>query len=99
MNFRSLYIMALRVSQPARIQEIQGTMKLLREELRLPEFSSEEVQEFHEIMRKEKLVFSVKRGVYWLSPGAQSMIDSDKMLRYLDGKRLLLMRNERKSKR
>lgn len=94
-----IYIMALKIAQPAREQDIRKIMKELTNNLNLREIDKERVRLIHEEMRKQRIIFPVKRGTYWLTPAGERALGSRALVRKLESNRLFLMKQERRRKR
>lgn len=89
------YMIALRICQPARIQDILKTVLEIWPDMPVEETRSK-LFEIHELMRATGAVHPVRRGTYILSERGLSASARVRKERILDNARIFLMKDQRK---
>ncbi len=98
MSLFDLYILSLRLVQPARVQDVYKKMISLAEELSSEIPSKESVYKLHSEMRDRGIIFQVRKGSYWLSNKTSTTAESFRFQRWVDTERIFLMKASRKAK-
>jgi len=91
-----VYLAALWIQGPARIQEIRGAAKRLFGEFGERLVVSGALTSTHGVLRGTELVIQVKRGVYVISPEGRAELRAKISPRALTNRRLFLMKSERR---
>ena len=97
-NPESIYLIALSVIQPARIQDIEYFSNHLFAGEALEVIPPGVLRTVHETARSEGLVIPVRRGVYCVSRKGAMAIRRGRLPSLIDNRRLFLMKAERRGK-
>lgn len=89
------YLMALRIIQPARVQDISSAIADIWR-VRARKSLYEDVLSLHKRFRDEGLLVPVRRGTYILSPKGLAAVKKGFKERDLDNARMFLMKQQRK---
>jgi hypothetical protein len=91
-----IYLMALSVIQPARIQDVESYVAENFDTAVVREVMKPNLRDVHNVARDNGLVVAVRQGVYSLSKQGRSYPALTGLRRKLDVRRLFLMKKERK---
>jgi hypothetical protein len=91
-----VYLSVLSVIQPARIQDIERMSGELHGKRGERLSATGDLRQFHDVARAEKLVISVRRGLFVLSRSGAQYIRTEPFVRTLDNRRLFLIKARRK---
>lgn len=90
-----IYVGTLRVIQPARIQDIFGSISSVWG-AGASDMPKESIYEAHDFLRKEGIVVQIRKGTYILTPKGMSVAARLSKIRKLDNLRLFLMKRQRR---
>ncbi len=93
-----VYLGALFVQGPARIQEVRVAARNLFGDLGAHFVETDALDLIHEVVRRSDLVITVRRGVYVISPRGRDLVRTKVDGRALINRRLFLMKSERSRK-
>jgi len=92
-----VYMSVLAVIQPARIQDIEKSAKKLIAKKTYDWMMKKELfRSTHKHAKEVGLVIQVRRGVYFTSSGAKSIVRHAGFQRNIDNRRLFLMKEQRR---
>lgn len=92
-----LYIITLRVTQPARVQDIYASLpKVFGDEV-FEKVKKEDIYASHKKMLDLKLIYKIRKGTYCLSPRAWGYARTLIKQHKLDNKRFFLLKSERRA--
>ena len=91
-----VYLITLRIIQPARIQDIENSIPGLFPDTEMDAAFEASVRETHKDLLKRQWVFAVRRGSYCLSRKAMTYTSSLLPSAKLDNRRFFLMKAQRK---
>lgn len=91
-----VYIIALRIIQPARVQDIYNSLEHIFGDDIYKKITEEAIYTSHSQMKKSGLIISVRKGTYCLDN--RTWNHARTLLKYykLDNRRFFLMKTERK---
>jgi len=92
-----IYIITLRIIQPARVQDIFEKMVDIFGDAILEKVSRGDIYNSHKMMKKQSGVIKVRKGTYCLSATTWSYARKLIKKHKLDNKRFFLLKKERKA--
>lgn len=91
------YFSILAVIQPARIQDIEASApQLLGVSYAQALVEGGHLRKAHETAREQKMVLTLRKGVYFTAPKARHLVRRAGLERSIDNRRLFLMKTQRR---